>query len=294
MELSIIIVTWNSREDIERCIDSVFTHTKNINFEVIVVDNASSDDTPDYLGQLAEQNKIVCIPSQENLGFARGNNKGLQQARGDYILFLNPDTYLEDNALVELLTEYKKHPSLGILAPQLHNPDGTIQRSCRSLPTLLDQMIILFKLHNIFKLKKYFMLDFDHTSRRSVGQVMGAAMLMSKKVLASVGEFDSSFKRNFEEVDLCARVHHHEYTIVFTPETHVVHAKGASFKQVGLITKQRYWNHDVIRYFRKRGQHKEVMILRMLQFPALAIAAIVQTLIWLRIPGFKRLKNSEL
>ena len=134
MDLSVIIVNWNTKKLLEDCLASIFKFTKNLDFEVIVVDNSSSDGS-----QKMVQNKfpkVKLIQNKDNLGFAKANNIGIKLAIGKYILLLNSDTYLIENSLQKLVEFAVKQENLGVLAPQLLNSDETIQQAVGFFPDL--------------------------------------------------------------------------------------------------------------------------------------------------------------
>ncbi len=152
MMLSIIIVSWNVRDLLQKCLESIFKYTQNIDFEVIVVDNASKDGSV----MMVEEKfpKVELIANQKNLGFAKANNQGIDKAQGKYILVLNGDTELIDSSLeklVDLMEENKEWPILGC---KLLNSDKSLQESVRRFPKFFDQFLILLKLHHLPFLKK--------------------------------------------------------------------------------------------------------------------------------------------
>lgn len=257
MDLSIIIVSWNVKDHLRNCIQSIYRYTTNITFEVFVVDNASADGSADMIEQ--EFPSVRLIRNAENRGFGAANNQAASQAIGEYILFLNDDTEIHSNIFTPLLTRARavgdaSSDKLGMLGCQLRNPDGTIQESVRAYPTVMDQTIILLKLHHIFPslVQHYMQSDFDYTSEQSVDQVMGAFMLSSKSVLDKVGYFDEGFFAWFEEVDLQQRIKAAGYSIIYTPLAQCTHVKGASFYQLRKPRAQRMFNASMRYYFKKQ------------------------------------------
>lgn len=303
MQVSIIIVSFNTLLLLQKCLESIFEHTKEIKYEVIVVDNNSLDDTKEYLtGMDRDRSDVSIILNNKNLGFARANNQGIKKAKGRYIILLNPDTELKNNAIKELVGFMERYSDFGISGPKLLNSDGSLQQSVRRFPQLLDQVFILLKIHNIFPnlppLKKYFQHDFTgynlHVTRCfNVDQVMGAAFIMRKGVIEKIGSLDESFRRNFEEVDFCFRAKQAGFKVCYVPSTEIYHHKGTSFRQIGLVKKQINWNHDVLRFFFKHRPKWQWVILWLIQWPALLISFIVQILMWFRFPGVARLKKQS-
>ncbi|MCF7804300.1 MAG: glycosyltransferase [Candidatus Marinimicrobia bacterium] len=232
-ELSIVIVTYNSGKDIDTCLDSVFRQAQFFNAEIIVVDNNSRDNTLEVVNRYREQSTpLITITNEENRYFAPAVNQGLDMASGGYLLILNPDTRLEPEALSLLLGYIRGDRKTGVVAPQLVNPDGTIQPSCRRFPRPRDVAFNIFGINRIFSNSEFFngwkMGDFDHRQIREVDQPQGAALLTSKIVLNKVGGFDEDFPMFFNDVDWCFRVKQAGYRIVFNPQAKVVHTKGTS------------------------------------------------------------------
>lgn len=259
MKLSIIIVNRNTKNLLKKCLKSIYSETKNIDFEVFVVDNASQD------GSIEMVEKEFCksglypdihlIQNKKNLGFARANNQAIRKSRGEYILLLNPDTQILNQAIEKSISFLDTRLEIGILGCKLLNPDGSIQPSCRTYPTFLSQAIILLKLHNLFPkflpIRKYYMLDFDHCQAREVDQVMGAFFLIRKKVIDEIGLLDEKYWIWFEEVDFCRRARKAGWKIYFWPKAQIIHQKAASFDQVCGLKKQFWLNRSMLRYFRK-------------------------------------------
>ena len=250
--LSIIVVSWNVKDLLEKCLESIFKYIKNIDFEVIVVDNASKDGSVSMVKEKFDQVKL--IDNKKNLGFAKANNQGMEMAQGKYILVLNDDTRLVDNSLEKLVELMEENKDWAIAGCKLLNKDKSLQESVRRFPKFLDQLLILLKLHHLPLFKKYLnnylVKDFDYMKFSEVDQIMGALMMMRKSVIDKIGKFDEKYFYWFEEVDLCKRAEDKGLKVVYTPEVNVIHYGGASFAQVDWH-KQIIWNHSVCRYFWK-------------------------------------------
>jgi len=274
--LSIIIVNWNTKLHLKWCLHYVFKRTQGINFEVLVVDNGSSDSSI----TMVENNfpGVKIIRNQQNLGFAKANNQAIKKARGKYILLLNSDTKITEQALTKMVEYLEDNSQVGILGCKLLNPDGSLQPSCRRFPTLLSQIIILLKLHNYFPnfkaIKEYYMLDWPHDKISQVNQVMGACFMVRKKVFTDIGLLDDKYFIWFEEVDFCRRAQKAGWTTYFTPEAQVFHEKGASFNQLLSPKKQIWFNNSVLRYFKKHGTIFNYLILLSLYPISLLLAGI--------------------
>lgn len=297
MDLSIIIVNWNVRELLEKCLASIYKETQNLDFEVIVVDNASKDGS---VGMVKEKfPQVRLIANKDNKWFSGGNNQGFELAKGEYVLLLNPDTEILNgaiNKMVEFMTgkipSKGEISSIGVLGCKLLNSDMTVQPSCRKLPRLKDQILVLLKLHNFFpKLKavrEYYMLDYKYNDTRKVEQVMGACLLTRKEIIDKIGGLDESYRSIFEEVDFCARVKKAGWKIYFTNTAQIIHHKGQSFRKRKIITNQKNFNYALLRFFKKHKPFWQYLILVFLWPLSMLLAIIDQMMIFLGLRGFKK------
>jgi GT2 family glycosyltransferase len=233
MDLSIIIVTWNSQDFIKGCLDSIFSQ-EGANFEVLVVDNNSTDKTCEIIKKEFPQVSLIC--NQKNLGYAKANNQALRLAQGEFILFLNPDTKLYSDTLNKMLRFMRENPEVAALGPQLLNPDGTIQPSCREFPKYSTLLWEFTGLSRLFPKSKIFgawrMGYFNHQKIREVDQPMASALLVRKEALNDLGFLDESFPIFFNDVDLCCRIKKVSKKIVFYPEARIIHYKGKSIEMI--------------------------------------------------------------
>lgn len=253
MKLSIIIVSWNVEKLLKECLTSLFLQKTSFLFEVIVIDNASSDGSVEMVKRNFPD--VTLIENSKNTGFAYANNQGIKISKGTYILLLNPDTYLKKDALEKSIEFMKQHPNCKVMGCKLLNANGSIQKSVRSFPTCVSQTLILLKLHHIFlrfpSLLKYFCLDFDYSKTQSVDQVMGAYFLTSKKIFDEIGLLDDEFFIWFEEVDFCKQVKKKGYDVLYYPFVEVIHYQSQSFIQVMSVKKQKMFNKSLRRYMKK-------------------------------------------
>jgi hypothetical protein len=260
MKLSIIIVSWNVKEDLVRCLTSLEDNASSASFEQIVVDNNSTDGTVDLVTQKFPEVKIVENP--ENLGFAAANNLGLDIATGQYVLLLNPDTVVHPNSLDILIEFLDNNPDVGACGPKLLNDDGTPQASVRQFPTY---RAVLYT-HTVCRLLRLFrgqylqwmMKNFGYDRQIDVDQIMGAAMLVRKSVIDKIGPLDAGFFMYFEEVDWCYRIKQAGYRIVFLPEAVITHMGGRSSSQVPL--KRVMMLTSLLAFFRKHRSASSVFI----------------------------------
>lgn len=252
MYLSVLIVTWNSQDYIASCLSSVQKQGECGSIEVIVVDNASEDETRDIISQ--DFPTVQVIHNVENLGFTRACNCGLAECRGQFILLLNPDTEIMPGSLNRIVQYMKAHNHVGGLGPQLLYPDGRVQLSCRQFPTYSLMLWEFTGLSMLFPKSRFFgdwrMGHFDHCQPRSVDQPMGACLLIRKSALEEIGVLDEQFKMFFSDVDLCRRLKDAGWEIIFLPTAQVVHDVGSSVQRARgrmLVASHR----DCYRYFKK-------------------------------------------
>ena len=234
VQLSLCIVSWNCRDDLVACLDSLPAASQGVRAETIVVDNASSDDT---IGLLREQYpKVTHIANQDNRGFAAATNQALAAASGELLLLLNPDTVLPEGALAELIQAAEERPEAGIMAPKLVNPDGSLQHSCRRFPTIAAAIFRHTVLGRLFPRNRwaaqYVMGEWDHSETREVDWVSGACMVVRRSLYEEVGPLDEGFFWGSEDVDYCYRAHAAGTTVLYTPRPAIVHRIGASSSRI--------------------------------------------------------------
>jgi GT2 family glycosyltransferase len=234
MDVSIIIVTWNSQEFIRNCLDSIFLSQSNLTLEIIVVDNGSSDHTTKIVEEFYPQ--VNLIQNKKNLGYAKANNQGIEKVRGEYILLLNPDTQVLEDALSWMYEFMEENPKIGALGPKLLNPDKSVQASCGEFPTFSTLVWEFSGLSRLFPKSKIFgrwkMGYFDFNETREVDQPMGSCLMLRRETLDDVGIFDENFGMFFNDVDLCFAIRKRGWKIYFYPKAKVIHHKGASTKKV--------------------------------------------------------------
>lgn len=277
LRLSIIIVTWNSQDHIRPCLDSLLSRGQEL--EIITVDNGSQDSTLGILKAYGAKIKIIVNP--QNLGFARAVNQGLKQTSGEYILMLNPDAVLTPGALESMTGFLSENQNIWALGPQLLNPDGSVQPSCRQFP---DPMIMFYEftgLSRIFPKSRTFgrwrMGYFDHLTPALVDQPMGACLMVRKKVLQEVGLLDEeNFPMFFNEVDWCLRISRAGGKLYFLPQAKVYHHHGASTRRVkrDMIISS---HQSLARYFSKHYPGRlSTLLIRILIVAVLPLRILLQ------------------
>lgn len=227
-DLLIIIVSINGKRVLKSCLQAVFAQTTGIDFEVIVVDNASTDGTLEMLANEFPQVKV--ISNTENKGFAAANNQGIRQAVGRYVLLLNPDTEILGGAIQKTVAFMDEHPRAGILGCKLIFPNGKLQASIRSFPSLWNLFVEATFLYKVFPQTKlfgrYYFSYFDYSIDIQVDWVSGAYFLIRREVIDKIGILDEQFYLYTEETDYCYRAKQAGYEVWFTPRGEVIHYWG--------------------------------------------------------------------
>lgn len=234
--ISIMIVNWNTRDMLRACLFSIRERCAGLQHEVIVVDNASDDGSAAMVaGDFPE---VVLLAEKTNLGFAAGNNRAYEAARGEWIWLLNPDTEVLDGAPEQLIAFLEEHPRAGAVASALIDArDGSIQRSCRTFPTPAALWAQALGLARAFPRSKRFgfykMGWWNYQTTREVDQPMASSFLLRHAAIeAAGGLFDEQFPIFFNDVDLCWRLKKAGYEIWFLPTAKVKHWGGAATGQI--------------------------------------------------------------
>ena len=222
MDLSIIILSYNTKQLLKKCLDSIFAQTNNnLSFEVIVVDNNSTDGSIECVQKDFPQVKL--IQNKENVGFGRANNQAMKEAKGEWVLFFNSDCEVLDNATYKLLTFAKDKGENSIYGGKLYNVDKTPQASAGKFYTLPVVVSSLFLKGDQLQITR----SSPDTSTES-DWVSGACLLMHKRVYEKVQGFDETIFMYMDEVDLCYRAKKLGIKTLFYPEAHFIHVGSAS------------------------------------------------------------------
>jgi GT2 family glycosyltransferase len=295
MQISVITVSTNSKEHIRNCLTSLRQQTHDVEYEVIVVDNASTDGTPEMVKTEFPWVKLVENP--RNLGFGTANNRGAAIATGEILCFYNDDTIQTQNTLKAVYDKMRSDHTLGVLGFHLTFTDGKHQDSIRRYPTWRDQAVILTKLHNFFpnvpSIRRYLAQDIDYTKEQEVDQLMGACMVIRADVFRAVKGFDEEFFVWFEEIDLEKRIKEQlGLRIVYWPGAEMVHVKGATFGKAMSVQAQEWFNDSMRHYFRKHHGVFQAWFLSALQPLSLLLSAFIQ---WTRNRGVdvKKMKHGQ-
>jgi len=230
LDLSIIIVNWNSKEYLEKCIETIFLWTVDVKYEIIVIDGASFDGCGEMLRRRFPQVKF--IQSQENIGFAKANNIAFRESSGRYILFLNPDTELIGPAINIMFNYIRKTPKAGAIGCKLLNADKTVQTSClQAFPTLLNQFLDSELLRTLWPKSSLWGNAHLFDAQITVGEVegiVGACIMVERSLFEEVGLFSEDYFMYAEDLDLCYKIKQAGYINYYLPEANIIHFGGGS------------------------------------------------------------------
>jgi N-acetylglucosaminyl-diphospho-decaprenol L-rhamnosyltransferase len=253
MDLSVIVVNWNVKELLRDCLQSLsWAVVHDLSTEIIVVDSASTDGSAEMVR--TEFPQLTLIASDQNLGYAGGNNTGVAAASGRYLLLLNPDTIVQPDSLARLVEFLETHPQAGAVGPQLQWSDGTLQSSRRRFPTLGSLFWESTLLGQWFPQNRYIQA-YHFTDRRvdqtqAVDWVVGAAVMIRRETWQQVGPLDESFFMYFEETDWCKRAALAEWQTWYLPDAQITHFEGKSSEQV-IAARTLRFQRSKLRYTQK-------------------------------------------
>ncbi|MFL5734664.1 MAG: glycosyltransferase [Chloroflexia bacterium] len=264
-DLSIVVLSWNVGELLARCLGSLPGAADGWweRTEVIVVDNASKDGSVEMVRGRFPWAWLIAL--SENVGFTRGNNTGIEAARGRYVLVLNPDTVAHERSIGALADYMEEYTDVGIAGPRLLNPDGSLQPSRRRFPTFVAGLVESTPLEQIFPqagvLGRLYVRDRPDGETQEVDWLSGAALMCRAETLRQVGLFDSGYFMFSEEVDLCRRVSGAGWKVVYLPRAEVTHYGGQSTGQ-DVPARQIHFNTSKARYYRLHEGHWTGRVMR--------------------------------
>ena len=281
IDVSIIMVSYNTRDLLRDCLESVPSGCAGLSFETFVVDNASSDGSEGMVDSEFPSVRLICNP--DNLGFASANNLALRQATGRYVALLNPDTTLQPNALAELVRFMDDTPAAGYCGPRLLNGDGSHQPSARRFPTVFSAAFSLLGLARRYPRSRH-ALDLHalhgHRARFRVDWMTGACLMVRSEVVRQVGLLDERYFLYFEETDWCRRMSSRGWEGWYVPSAEVIHLGGQSVVHTSEVQPfsgdhPLYWVSSSSRYMRRHHGTAGMVLSRATQI-------ILYSLIWLR------------
>ena len=231
MDLSVVIVNYQTFELTKNTINSILEYDHPFSYEIFVVDNASTDDSLERLKDYFND-KVKFIASIENNGFAAGNNQALRQAEGKYQLLLNSDTLVWQNTLENIYEYMEANPDVGACGCRVLLEDGELDKACkRSFPNVKNSFFRLFHVPTGSKDDNYNLTDLPDDEIYEIDCLTGAFMFMRKDALDKVGLLDETFFMYGEDIDLCYRIKHGGWKIVYYGKSKITHLKGASSKK---------------------------------------------------------------
>lgn len=280
MKISIIIVSWNTRDLLKKCLESIFKYTRDIDFEVFVVDNLSGDGTLDMINKNFPQVKLII--NNFNAGFAKANNQPLKSGVGDEVLFMNPDMEFTENTVRVMHELLSNNPDADIATCQLIYPDNELQHNIKRLPTFWSQFLILLKLHHFLNflptMRNYLYKDFDYTKEQLVENIMGAFVYARTNIFIELGSWNERYWLWWEDVDLCKTAKDKGVNILYSPKTKVIHHEGKSFSQVSTVAKQKRFIRAMLTYFKLHHSIFEFLLLAVFSPISIALAWFVSVL----------------
>jgi len=256
IELSIVILNYNGKNYLFKCLRSIYQFPPKVNFEIIVVDNNSNDGSQEMVRKNFTDVKLIC--NKENLGFTRANNIGIKSSRGEFILLLNNDTRVLTESIDILLNKIKTNSNIGVVAPALLNEDFSYQLSYGLHPNFKNEFFQKFfmKIHFKSILRKK-----GDNWEKEVDWVSGACLLTTKEILKSVNYFDENFFLYFDDSDLCARIRNSGKKIIYFPKAKIIHYLGKS-KEVVPLTHLLEYRKSQLYFYKKHNPKIEFILLK--------------------------------
>lgn len=253
-ELSICILTLNSVEYIRKCLKSIQQFPPDGGYEILVADNGSNDGTVTMLQD--EYPAVKIILNKENLGFTKPNNQMLRQAKGNFLLLLNPDTLLTEDCFNPQLDFLKANPDVGISIPKVLNADGSFQKqSRRGEATPIEVIGYFFRLGKLFPKNKplngYLVSWLPENEVAEVKAVSGSCMFIRRETWEQVGDFDERFFAYQEDSDYCRRARQKGWKIMYVPISHIIHYGGEGGSKAQPIKSIYQWHRSYFLYYRK-------------------------------------------
>ena len=233
-DVSIVIVNWNTRDILRDCLASVYEQGGEIDFEVIVIDNASTDGSVEMVKK--DFPRVTLIENSQNRGFAAANNQGIAISKGRYVLLMNSDTIVLFNTIAKTVAFADSHPKAAVVGCRVLNHDRTLQPTCFMFPSILNMLLSSTYLYKLFPKSKFFgrerMTWWNRNDVREVDVVTGCFMLVRQDAIKKVGSMDEQFFMYGEETDWCYRFKRAGWKILFTPCAEIIHLGGQSSKGI--------------------------------------------------------------
>jgi len=278
VDVSVIIVNWNTKELLRDCLSSVYEHAGDIDYEIIVIDNASIDGSAEMVKNDFQQ--VILMENSDNRGFATANNQGMAVAKGRYMLLLNSDTVVLDNAIANIVNFADENPQIAVTGCRVLNPDRTLQRTCFMFPSVLNMLLSSTYLYKLFPKNRFFgreqMTWWNRNDVRQVDVVTGCFMLVRREAIDQVGMMDEQFFMYGEETDWCYRFREKGWKVMFAPVGQIIHFGGQSTAQkpVAMIVQLRL---SILKFMKKHYCRSTYLIARFL----VALFFAIRLPVWL-------------
>lgn len=278
MDLSVVIVNYQTFELTKNTINSIFEYDYPFSYEILVVDNASSDDS---LARLKDyfKDSVTFIASSENNGFAAGNNQALRIAKGDYILLLNSDTIVWENTLENIYSYMERRTDVGACGCRVLLENGELDKACkRSFPNVKNSFFRLFHIPTNSKDDNYNLTDLADDEVYEIDCLTGAFMFMRARTLDEVGFLDETFFMYGEDIDLCYRIKKAGWKIIYYGKSKITHLKGASSKkQKNKLIYEFY--HAMYIYYKKHHADESSFIVNFAVYIGISLLCILKLIL---------------
>jgi GT2 family glycosyltransferase len=282
VKLSIIIVSYNARDHLARCLTILYSRTQNLSFETIVVENASNDGSRYMLAQCFPQVRV--IHSDQNLGFAKGCNLGARHVAGAYLLFLNSDTEVISDALSVLSRFLDEHKQVGVVSARLVYPDLSEQGVARSFPTpanaIWGRTTLLTRAFPRNRFSRRYLVSRENRSSEPFGVdwVSGACLMVRADIFRDLGGYDETFFMYWEDADLCFRVKQRSWSVFSVPAAVVIHHEGGSSRRKARLIME--FHRSAYRYYRKHHVKSTFSVLHLLALIGLTMRAVLLLMVY--------------
>lgn len=224
-DISIVIISWKMKDLLKSCLESIYRFTKEVNFEIIVIDNNSQDGTSEMIQ--SEFPEIILIKNSENRGVAPARNQGMAVTNGKYVLILDADVELIENTILTLFQYMESNPDCGVVGSKLVSTDRELQFSCKRFPNLLSFIFRRLEHFDVIKnsktLRYHTMRDWDHKEIKEVDYLIGACQFIRSDVIKKIGMYDDKIFYGPEDIDFCLRTWNAGWKVMYYPLTQIVH-----------------------------------------------------------------------
>lgn len=280
INLSIIIVNWNAKDLLKDCLYSVYENTKELNYEIIIVDNNSSDGSCEMLKEkFLHKSNFTLIENKDNKGFASANNQAIKIAKGTAVLLLNADTLINENVICKTYECLMGDKKLGVVGCKVLNPDGTLQLACRRMaPRPKDAFFKLFGISRLFKnnknLTRYNLTNAPEDEFLDVDSVSGCFLMIKSEVIDKIGPLDETFFMYGEEMDWCMRTKKQGYIVRYCPVGTIIHYKGQSSKKLGTKATYEFYRAMII-FYNKYNKGESIFLFDWIVYVGIVLLGIV-------------------